>query len=92
MDVHDLITGEYRLEISSPGIPRPLFYPEQFKRFVGQEVQLRLSHPILARRKWSGVIVAVDSTTLTLVCDGAEHAFIFSNILKANLVAERGEA
>ena len=92
LDVHDIIPGEYRLEISSPGIPRPLFYPEQFQRYVGHTVQLKLNQPIAGRRKLSGVIVAASDTLLTLAVEDEQHEFLFSNIIKANLTVDGGGA
>jgi ribosome maturation factor RimP len=92
LDVHDLIPGEYRLEISSPGIPRPLFYPEQYQRYVGQSVALKLSRPVLNKRKIEGVIVSVNESAVTLHVDLEPQEFLFSNIVKASLTVERGEA
>jgi ribosome maturation factor RimP len=92
LDVHDVIPGEYRLEISSPGIPRPLFYPEQFQRYLGDTVQLKLSQPLAGRRKLSGVILAANESTLTLSIEDQPQEFLFSNIIKANLTVERGGA
>ena len=92
LDVHDLIPGEYRLEVSSPGIPRPLFYPDQYSRYLGQAVQLRLNQPFANQRKWRGVILAADATKLSLTVGDAVQEFLFSNIIKANLTDERGGA
>jgi ribosome maturation factor RimP len=92
LDVNDSIPGHYRLEISSPGIPRPLFYPEQYSRFIGEKVQLRLSRPVLGQRKIVGVIVSADADKLTLTIDDEPHVFLFSNIVKASLAVERGDA
>jgi len=85
LDVHDLIPGEYRLEISSPGIPRPLFYLEQYQRYIGQMVQIRLNRPIEGKRKIQGVIVGVQDDSITLTVDETPQLFLFSNITKASL-------
>ena len=92
LDVHDLIPGEYRLEISSPGIPRSLFYPDQYQRYIGQMVQIRLSRPIAGKRKMLGTIVSSNEHAVTLTIDETPHEFLFSNIVKAILTVERGEA
>lgn len=85
LDVNDLIPGEYRLEISSPGIPRPLFYPEQYQRYIGQMVQLKLSRAVDGQRKIPGVIVSVQEDSVTLSVNETSQTFLFSNIVKASL-------
>ena len=92
MDVHDPIPGQYRLEISSPGTPRPLFYPEQYTRYLQEEVQIRLGTPVAGRRNIKGTITAVEGDTLILTEGDEQHTFLFSNIIKAHLTDERGEA
>ena len=92
LDVHDPIPGQYQLEISSPGMPRPLFYPQQYARYVGEKVEVRLNVPMNSRRKIAGVIKAVEADALVLMEEENEHTLLFSNILKAHLTGERGEA
>jgi ribosome maturation factor RimP len=92
LDVHDPISGQYQLEISSPGTPRPLFFSEQYARYVGEEVQIRLNVPVEGRRNIVGLIKAVEGDALVLVEEDIEHTFLFSNIMKAHLTVERGEA
>lgn len=85
LDVNDAIPGQYRLEISSPGIPRPLFYLEQYQRYIGHMVQLKLSRAVDGRRKILGLIVAVQEDSVTLSVDETSQTFLFSNIVKAIL-------
>ena len=86
LDVEDPIPGNYSLEISSPGIPRPLFFDWQYELYKGSMVQLKLYKPIAKTRKLSGVIISVTAETATLEI-GHEHQEIqFSNIVKANLI------
>jgi ribosome maturation factor RimP len=92
LDVNDPIPGNYRLEISSPGTPRPLFYPEQYTRYIGDDVQIKLGTPVLGRRNITGTITAVEGDTLHLTEGETRHTFLFSNIIKAHLTVERGEA
>lgn len=92
LDVHDPIQGQYQLEVSSPGMPRPLFYPEQYARYIGSEVQIRLNVPMNGRRNILGIIQSVQADTLVLVEGNVEQTFLFSNIFKAHLANERGEA
>lgn len=86
LDVEDPIKGEYTLEVSSPGMDRPLFKPEQFERFAGSEINLRLRKPIDGRRKYKGVIEKVDGETITLRLEEGEQPIEHSNIEKANIV------
>jgi ribosome maturation factor RimP len=86
LDVEDPIPGNYSLEISSPGIPRPLFYGWQYDLYKGSIVQLKLYKPVTNTRKLSGVILSVTAETVVLEI-GHEHQEIqFSNIVKANLI------
>lgn len=86
LDVEDLISGQYRLEISSPGIPRPLFYHWQYERYIGEQVEIRLFKPIKGQRKFSGIIVSVSENTLQLKIDEMTQEFSFSMITKAALL------
>lgn len=86
MDVEDPITNEYTLEVSSPGLERPLFTAQQYAAFVGEEVKVQLRMPIQNRRKWKGVITAVEGEIITLTVDGKEERLALSNIQKANIV------
>lgn len=86
MDVEDPITNEYTLEVSSPGLERPLFNAEQYKSFIGDEVKIQLSMPIQNRRRWKGIINSVESEIICVDVDGTIERFAISNIQKANLV------
>ncbi|MBA2657542.1 MAG: ribosome maturation factor RimP [Tatlockia sp.] len=88
LDVEDPISGNYSLEISSPGLPRPLFYKEQYKLFLGQAVKIKLFKPINGSRKFSGDIVNINDEILTLKVDGELFEVPFSHIVKANLIGE----
>ncbi|MEX0445080.1 ribosome maturation factor RimP [Xenorhabdus sp. SGI246] len=86
LDVEDPISGLYNLEISSPGLDRPLFKAEHYQRFMGEEVSLMLRMAMQNRRKWRGIIKAVDGEMITVTVDGKDEVFALSNIQKANLV------
>ena len=88
LDVEDPISGHYTLEISSPGLDRPLFTPAQYERFLGEQVQVSLFAPEQGRRKFKGRIAAVDENTVSVEMDGAEWALNFGNIAKARLVPD----
>lgn len=88
LDVEDLISGQFNLEISSPGIPRPLFYSNQYQRYVNHTVHIKLLKPVNKQRKFSGKIVTVNDDAVTLEIDDKMQEFLFSNIVKANLTVE----
>lgn len=70
----------------SPGLDRPLFTAEHYARFVGEEVTLVLRMAVQNRRKWQGVIKAVDGEMITVTVEGKDEVFALSNIQKANPV------
>lgn len=86
MDVEDPITVAYNLEVSSPGLDRPMFTAEHYQRFTGEEVALVLRMAVQNRRKWQGIIKAVDGEMITVTVEGKDEVFALSNIQKANLV------
>lgn len=88
LDVEDPISGHYTLEVSSPGVDRPLFTPEQFARFLGEQAKVGLKLPQDGRRKLQGVIASVEGNTITFEVDGAPVAVVFDNIDKAKLVPD----
>ncbi|RBP63779.1 ribosome maturation factor RimP [Brenneria salicis ATCC 15712 = DSM 30166] len=86
LDVEDPITVAYNLEVSSPGLERPLFTVEHYVRFIGEEVTVVLRMAVQNRRKWLGIIKAVDGEMITITVEGKDEVFALSNIQKANLV------
>ena len=88
LDVEDPIRGEYTLEVSSPGLDRPLFKLEHYLRFVEQLAELRLHAPLNGRRKFKGRIQGVEGDEVVMDVDGEELRFSIDNIEKANLVHE----
>ena len=90
MDVEDPITEEYYLEVSSPGLDRPLFKVAQFEKYVGQEAAVSLRMAPNNRRKFKGVIKAVQGDMITLTVDGKDDVLAFTNIQKANIVPNFG--
>ncbi|CAM4254060.1 ribosome maturation factor RimP [Vibrio astriarenae] len=86
MDVEDPISVAYSLEVSSPGLDRPLFKAAHYEQRIGQEVNLVLNMAVGNRRKWKGTIHSVDGETITLTVDGQNEEFVLSNISKANII------
>lgn len=66
LDVEDPIHGEYTLEVSSPGLERPIFTLAQFAQFIGQRVDVRLHMPVDGRRHFKGELTAVEDDEITL--------------------------
>ncbi|HHH48156.1 MAG TPA: ribosome maturation factor RimP [Gammaproteobacteria bacterium] len=88
LDVEDVIKGHYSLEISSPGLDRPLFNAAQFERFAGSEVKLRLEAPLDGRRKFRGTLLGVEDGEVRLRVDGEEVRIPLVSVDKANLVPQ----
>ena len=86
LDVEDPIADKYNLEVSSPGLDRPLFTLNQFERYLGQEILLHLRIPVADRRKWQGQLAKIENDMITLIVDGKEQVLAFGNIQKANVV------
>lgn len=88
LDVEDPITGEYNLEVSSPGLDRPLFELEQYKEYIGALVALRLRVPFDGRRKFKGQLTGVEGEDIVLRVDQEEYLLPIDLIDKANIVPE----
>lgn len=85
LDVEDPIAGEYTLEVSSPGLDRPLFAVEQYVAYVGEVINVRLNSPIDGRRKFKGVLNSADPKTIVMTVDNQPVEILFSQIEKANV-------
>ncbi|WP_284108800.1 ribosome maturation factor RimP [Acinetobacter pittii] len=89
LDVHDPISGEYSLEVSSPGWDRPFFQLEQLQGYIGQQIALRLIAAVENRRKFQAKLIAVDleNEEIQVEVDG-KHVLVIdsNNIDKANLI------
>ena len=88
LDVEDPIPGHYTLEISSPGLDRLLFRAEDFDRFAGQLVKLRLTYPVEGQRKFKGRLVGMRGENVVIEEDEMEISLPFDQIEQARLVPE----
>ncbi|MEJ2081270.1 MAG: ribosome maturation factor RimP [Acidobacteriota bacterium] len=86
LDVEDRIPGRYVLEVSSPGIERPLFSERDYERFKGQEIKLATTEKIENRRNFTGTIEEFRDGVVTLRCDKDVYEIPFGMIKKSNLV------
>ena len=88
LDVEDPITGNYTLEVSSPGVDRPLFTTAQFERYAGQVAKVTMKLPMDGRRRLQGTILRADGDMVVFDVDGTEMAVAIDNIEKARLVPD----
>ncbi|KIO37639.1 MULTISPECIES: ribosome maturation factor RimP [Shewanella] len=88
LDVEDPISTEYTLEVSSPGVDRPLFTAEQYARYLGETVKVQLTMPVAGSRNLKGTVAGVEGQMLTLTVDGNELIIALDNIRKGNLIAK----
>jgi ribosome maturation factor RimP len=88
LDVNDPVAGRYTLEVSSPGLERPLFTLEHFMRFIGETVKVNLNLPLDGRRRFQGAIAAVEGDRITLDQDGTPVTVVHANIGRARLVPD----
>jgi ribosome maturation factor RimP len=87
-DEIDPFPGAYTLEVSSPGIDRPLRTPEHFKRYCGCKVNVRTQEPIDGRSNYKGKLLDANSAEITVEVDDIQTVIPFNNIKKANLIGE----
>ena len=88
LDVEDPIPESYVLEVSSPGIDRPLFTEDHFLRFAGRRVRLRAREPVDGRRAWKGCLVGCREGNVVVREGSEERSIPFGLVGKANLVPE----
>ena len=87
LDLCDPIEGAYRLEVSSPGIDRPLTRPNDYKDWAGHEARITLNEPHEGRKQFSGTLQGIEGEqALILTKDGQAHAIPFSDIRSAKLL------
>src|SRR5690606_14543212 len=88
LEVEQAIRGEFTLEVSSPGVDRPLFTLEQHRRYLGEQVRLRLRNLVNGRRRVSGRLTEVTGDALILDLDGAAFVVPFADIERSRLVPD----
>ena len=88
-ELRDLLES-YSLEVSSPGIDRPLTKPEHFRRFLGQKVKVRTEEAIAGRRNFTGTLTDADEETVALEADGDDIRIPLAGIRRSNLIPDFG--
>jgi ribosome maturation factor RimP len=85
LDVEDIISGRYNLEVESPGLQRVLRKPREFGCFLGREVEVLLRQAFEGRQKMRGRLLAADEEGITVFVDGEEIAFPYQALKKTKL-------
>lgn len=89
LDVEDPIPGRYQLEVSSPGMDRPLFKRAHFERFEGAVIRIQVVRPIEGRRRYKGTLSAIEGEEIVLTDEeGKVFRIPFSQIDRARLVPD----
>ncbi len=88
LDVEDFIPNAYVLEVTSPGLNRPIRRQKDFERYVGREVKIKTKEPCGNRRNFRGYLVSFSDNTIVIRCsDETTHEISLDNVYKANLIA-----
>ena len=90
LDDNDLVPGRYTLEVTSPGLERPLRRPEHYARAIGEAISVKLSPQVEGERRIQGVLMGCDDDGITLEMDGVPHRVAFNDITRARTVFEWG--
>ena len=86
LDVEDLIPHRYTLEVSSPGLQRPLFSADDFEKYAGHEIRLTTRMKVGDRRKFKGWLKGIRLEVIELECEGKIFRIPLENVKKANLI------
>lgn len=88
IDIEGVIPVSYTLEVSSPGVNRPIRRREDFDRYVGSPVRLKTLHPVNGRSNYKGLLRRMDGNDIVMLVDGVEHRIPFSELSKARLESD----
>ncbi len=86
LDVEDPVPGQYRLEVSSPGLDRPLVKRKDFQRFTGETIKVKMSRPNLGRRNFTGTLTRMEGESIVLESGAESFSLPLDDIEKARLV------
>jgi ribosome maturation factor RimP len=88
LDVADQISQAYQLEVSSPGLDRPLRRERDFARFAGESARIRLAEGVEGRRNFTGTLRGAKDGRVEIACDGRSYELPIDDIVRANLVPD----
>ena len=83
LDVEDPITGEYTLEVSSPGVDRLLFHPDHYSLYVGEMIDVRLRLPVEGRRRFKGSLAAAEQEKIVIEIDDQAYELPLRSVDRA---------
>jgi ribosome maturation factor RimP len=86
LDVEDPISVGYTLEVSSPGLDRPLMRREHFQKYIGEEIKVRLGWAVNERRNFLGTLTKLDEDSITMMVDAELVEFPLNAVKRANLI------
>ena len=86
LDVEDLVSGSYHLEVSSPGLERRFFELSQLAPYVGSELDVTLIAPVSGRKRFKGILTAIEGDALVIMCEDAPARLPWSQVAKAKAV------
>ncbi len=86
LDVEDPISSRYTLEVSSPGLDRPLAKPEHFKAVIGHEIKIKMASSVVGRKRFKGELKSANEELIVLEVEGTDYELAFADMEKARLV------
>ena len=86
LDLEDPIAVPYTLEVSSPGVERPLLKLEHYKRYIGSQIKVRLTWALEGRKNFKGELIKIESDDITILADDVEVSFSIDVIKRAHLI------
>ena len=86
LDVEEIVSGSYTLEVSSPGMDRILFKPEQYDRYSGEQIEVRLNYPVEGTKRIKGVLVGLEDGEAVVRVDQDEFLLPLENVQRARIV------
>jgi ribosome maturation factor RimP len=90
LDLEDFGRGRYQLEVSSPGLERPLRQPRHFQRSLGEQVKVKTVEPVAGSKIHVGALVSADAEAIVIATDGGELRVPYANVASARTVFEWG--
>ena len=90
LDVEDPISGEYNLEVSSPGLNRPLFTAKHYQLVIGERIKVQARYPVSGRRKFTGKLLEADDSNITIEVDNSQVSLAINEIEKGKLIFDHG--
>ncbi len=88
LDVEDPLPGSYFLEVSSPGLDRPLVTADDFRRYVGETVKVQMHQPIGGRKRFKGRLLEASDERISVDVDGERFDLVLADVERARLVPQ----